>query len=289
MELSQIRYFIAAAQLQNLSEAAHVLNITQPALSKSIAKLEGGLGVSLFDRSGKKITLNESGEKFLEYATDSMQGLDVAVAAARKQVLSPTLYLGLFHHSERFMRCIADFSEENPNVSFQLERLDLAAHDIDTNEFDMLLYPQNPWFRKYKGSMIYSDAYYLAVHKSNSLACKKSILLSEVSAHKVIFLKHKNKFFDLPYHLCVSLDIRVSGGLFTNCYEIQRWLVSNNLGIGFVPQSSADSYASDPDIVLLPIADETLSQEIMVGFKREKRISTAGRQFAAFVRRYFDV
>ena len=67
MELSQIRYFIVAAQFQNLSKAAKILNITQPALSKSISKLEDEIGVHLFDRSSKKITLNESGKKFLDY------------------------------------------------------------------------------------------------------------------------------------------------------------------------------------------------------------------------------
>jgi len=289
MDLVQIRYFITAAQFQNLSKAAHVLNITQPALSKSILKLEEELDVRLFDRSGKKITLNESGERFLQYAISTVQGLDEAVAAVKNRVSEPSLYIGLFHHSERFMRCLGDFSLTDPDVCFQLEMLDIAAQNIDTNKFDMLLYPQNPLFRKYRGIKVYQDPYFLAVHKSSPLAQKETITLSDVSAQKVIFIKHGNIIFDLPYHLCISLDIRVHDGLFTNSYEIQRWLVSNNLGVGFVPQSSAAAYAADLDIVLLNVAGEGLSQEIMIGFKREKHLDAAGRRFAVFVRSYFGI
>ena len=288
MELAQIRYFITAARFQNLSKAARALNITQPALSKSISKMEGELGVSLFDRFGKKITLNESGERFLEYAISSVQSLDDAVAAVHSQIPNPALHLGLVHHSERFMRCLGDFSKANPDVSFQLERLEIA-HDIDTNKFDMLIFPRGPLFRKYKGSMIYSDPYFLAAHKSHPLVQREAVSLSDISAQRVIFIKHGDKLFDLPYHLSVSLGIHVSDGRVTNSYEIQRWMVSNNHGVGFVPQGGSAAYAADPDIALLPVIDKGLHQDIMIGFKKDKHLSIVGRQFAAFVCRYFGL
>ena len=289
MDLVQIRYFITAAQFQNLSKAAHVLNITQPALSKSILKLEDELDVRLFDRSGKKIRLNESGERFLQYAISTIQELDDAVAAVKNKTISPMLKVGLFHHSEEFMRCLGDFMKANPNISFQLERLDIAAQSIDTNVFDMLLYPQNPLFRKYRGVKIYSDPYFIAVHKSNPLAHLESVVLDDVSAQRLILIRHGDQSFDLPYHLCTGVGINAGEGLFTNSYEIQRWLVSNNRGVGFVPQGSAGAYAVDPGVALVPVADERLSQDIMVGFKREKHLSTAGKHLAGFVRGYFQV
>ena len=289
MELIQIRYFITAAQFQNLSRAASVLHVTQPALSKSISKLESELGVRLFDRSGKKVTLNKNGEQFLKYAINSIQELDDAVTAVNSQVPDPALNLGMFHHSDNFLRCLGDFSKTDPGVSFQVRQLGIAAYDIDINEFDMLLYPQNPLFRKFKGHMIYSDPYFLAAHKSHPLARRENIRLSEIAAHKVIFIKHDNKLFDLPYHLCVSFGIRIKDDIYTNSHEIQRWFISSNHGVGFVPQGGSDAYAADPDIVLLPVTDEGLSQEIMIGFKREKHLSAAGKQFAAFVRGYFGI
>jgi len=289
MELIQIRYFITAAQFQNLSKAARVLNVTQPALSKSMSKLERELGVPLFDRSGKKVALNENGERFLEYAINSMKDLDDAVAAVNNHTPRPALYIGMFHHSARFLRCLGDFSAENPEVCFQVKHLEIPANDIDTNEFDMLLYPQNPMFQKYKGSMIYSDPYLLAIHRSHPLACRESVHLAELVPFTVMFIQYGNKLFDLPYHFCQSLGLHINDCLFINSYEFQRFFISNNYGAGFVPQGGSETYAADPDIALLPVADEGFYREIMIGFKRDKHLCPAGKQFAAYVREYFGV
>ena len=67
-ELNQLKQFITVADCQNISKAAELLNITQPALSRSIQNLETELGVSLFKRSKNKIILNETGSFALEKA-----------------------------------------------------------------------------------------------------------------------------------------------------------------------------------------------------------------------------
>ncbi|MEH6985940.1 LysR family transcriptional regulator, partial [Priestia megaterium] len=66
MELNQLEYFRTLAQIQHFTQAAKELHITQPALSLSIAKLEDELGVSLFERQGRKVCLNRYGEIFLK-------------------------------------------------------------------------------------------------------------------------------------------------------------------------------------------------------------------------------
>lgn len=65
MELQQLRYFVRVAQVESISKAAKSLHISQPALSKSIMRLEQELGCDLFDRTGKRIHLNEKGREFL--------------------------------------------------------------------------------------------------------------------------------------------------------------------------------------------------------------------------------
>ena len=62
MNNRDLDYFIVAARMLNLGIASQNLNITQPALSKSIARLEKELGISLFSRSGRGLILTEAGE-----------------------------------------------------------------------------------------------------------------------------------------------------------------------------------------------------------------------------------
>lgn len=68
MELKQIEYFLQLAKMQHMSRTAEFLNISQPTLSKSLNALERDLGVSLFDRVGNRLQLNDSGKQFYSKA-----------------------------------------------------------------------------------------------------------------------------------------------------------------------------------------------------------------------------
>lgn len=58
MELLQLRYFQTVAKMEHMTRASQELHIAQPALSKTIARLEADVGVPLFDRYGGRIRLN---------------------------------------------------------------------------------------------------------------------------------------------------------------------------------------------------------------------------------------
>lgn len=64
MELRQLKYFKAACELQNFSEAARALFISQSTLSQQIKQLEDELDVLLFDRIGKRVVPTEAGLAF---------------------------------------------------------------------------------------------------------------------------------------------------------------------------------------------------------------------------------
>lgn len=68
MEMHQIRYFVAAAELRSFSKAARACRVAQPSLSQQIRKLEDGLGVRLFDRLGRGAELTEAGRALLPRA-----------------------------------------------------------------------------------------------------------------------------------------------------------------------------------------------------------------------------
>ncbi len=68
MELFQLRYFVAAAQRLNFTQAAAQCHIAQPSLSAQIAALEKELGTSLFHRQGRSVRLTDAGEALLGYA-----------------------------------------------------------------------------------------------------------------------------------------------------------------------------------------------------------------------------
>ncbi|RJO70763.1 LysR family transcriptional regulator [Nocardia panacis] len=85
LEIRHLRAFEAVARLASFTHAAQELMITQPALSRTIRRLEELLRVRLFDRSTRHVTLTDAGATFLAHAIRVLTELDRAVGAARRQ------------------------------------------------------------------------------------------------------------------------------------------------------------------------------------------------------------
>lgn len=81
MLLRHIKYFLAVAEHCSFTQAAASMYVSQPALSQQIKQLEETLGVTLFDRSGRKIKLTDAGEVYARYARRSLQDLEEGLRA----------------------------------------------------------------------------------------------------------------------------------------------------------------------------------------------------------------
>ena len=83
MELRHLRYFVAVAEMENVSRAALKLHVSQPALSRQIRDLEDEIGFSLLERTAKSVRLTEAGRAFLDDARALLQHAEEAVKKAR--------------------------------------------------------------------------------------------------------------------------------------------------------------------------------------------------------------
>ncbi|MFI5998401.1 LysR family transcriptional regulator [Streptomyces sp. NPDC051362] len=83
VELRHLRAFAAVAGVQSFSRAAKELSITQPALSRTIAQLEGALNVRLLDRTSRQVELTEGGAEFLAHVERVLATFEQALACAR--------------------------------------------------------------------------------------------------------------------------------------------------------------------------------------------------------------
>ena len=76
MELTYLYYFKVIAEKENMSRAAETLHVSQPALSKTISKLETSLGVTLFERKKGRISLSPIGQEFYRQVARAFDCLD---------------------------------------------------------------------------------------------------------------------------------------------------------------------------------------------------------------------
>jgi LysR family transcriptional regulator, benzoate and cis,cis-muconate-responsive activator of ben and cat genes len=80
VELRHLRYFVAVAEEQNVTQAARRLNVSQPPLSRQIRDLEEEIGLALFERRSNAIRLTEAGKIFLVEARAVLQRAEDAVS-----------------------------------------------------------------------------------------------------------------------------------------------------------------------------------------------------------------
>lgn len=83
MSLRQLEYFVTVAEERNVGRAAKRLRVAQPPLSRQIKLLEEELGVLLFERNPRGMTLSEKGEVFLAHARTVLDAVERARAATR--------------------------------------------------------------------------------------------------------------------------------------------------------------------------------------------------------------
>lgn len=122
METRQLEYFLLLAKEEHVSTAASILNISQPALSKSLAKLEEEVGTKLFDRHGNSIRLNDHGRNFAKYAQECIDTLNMGLTTTRQgrfDILGEVTIV--FHAFANVLTdCIMSYKDLNPYIKFTL-------------------------------------------------------------------------------------------------------------------------------------------------------------------------
>src|SRR5439155_12607513 len=130
MELRHLRYFVAAAEAENVSRAALKLHVSQPALSRQIRDLEEELGFPLLERSAKSVRLTEAGRVFLAEASAVLERADAAVKAGREVATgSGELHVGYAPSlTARILPAtLRAFQAELPKVRVRLHDLSTGA------------------------------------------------------------------------------------------------------------------------------------------------------------------
>ena len=119
MDMTQIRYFVSAAETLNFRESARRLGVAQSSVSRSIVDLEAQLGVTLFMRNSRTVLLTDAGVSFLPYARDMLRTADSAV------FLMSQMSVGKGHLSVStvstsapvLIRCLDVFFKRHPDIN----------------------------------------------------------------------------------------------------------------------------------------------------------------------------
>ena len=192
MELRQLKYFMAACELQNFSEAARQLHISQSTLSHQIKQLEDELDILLFDRIGKRVIPTEAGNAFLPFARKSIQDAENGRQIIRdlKGIETGILHIGATYSlSPLLISAMKQFAKTYPGIKV-LVTLATSAELIDRlkdNSLDFILsFDAEEWPAELERLPLFTSRLCFIVHQSHSWAGLSSITLKKLEQAPLI-------------------------------------------------------------------------------------------------------
>lgn len=284
MKVSQLQYFTTLAELQNMSRASELLHISQSSLSKNISGIEEELGVSLFDRNGKHISLNSAGQIFLDCCHHMLHEYESAVDKITTMSTGTTtkIKIGACGNINRLIPCMTAFKTTHPEVEFDINS-DIEGEDnIDINEFDVLIYPSEAKFSRFNGFLLFEEKYFLAISSNNPLKKAAAVSVKTLNNQDVVFMR-SNGLNEYSYNLCSALSVQFRSSSFVTSRAMHREAIAAGLAIGFVPYSYRSLYQSTGNIELLPITDSGFTRKYNICFKRKKHLSQLAQEFEALI------
>lgn len=207
MELLQLRYFVALAHRQHLTQTAKEMMVTPSAISISISRLEEELGVKLFDRVGRNICLNEYGAAYLQHAEAVLNQLtDGALRIQEmKRSVESSLTLGVWN-PQVWQGPIQAFHAIHPEITINQVTFDPVSSSFDLIQRGVELIIASPdSFNdpKWEGTRLFNDKIVLAVPPQHRFASRKSIDLYEARDERFVATT-LDTFSKRCYELCLE-------------------------------------------------------------------------------------
>lgn len=285
MELRQLRQFVVLAETLNFHRAAERLHMAQPPLSTAIRKLEDELGVVLFNRDPRGLTVTDAGHIMLEHARRTLRDLEELRRSATECATGEQGRLTLGFAGTSSYAVLPDLI---PSFRARYPRVELVLHESTTRELvreladhtvDVALL-RTPVFDACGAELLplERDHFVLAVHPDNPLARRENVALAELGDQPFILYSREK----VPaMHAIAILAFRQAGIAPKVVQEIVQvptamGLVESGLGVALVPSATARYMLTK--VKLLPITDLPAMLEIGIALAHQPATSNAPAQ-----------
>lgn len=195
ISLRQLRAFVAVAQTSSMTRAAQRLHLSNSALSMLISSLEGDLGIRLFDRTTRSLTLSEAGRELLPAVEQVFGNLDAAFEGLRQfsnrrssrfaLATSPLLAATLMP------TLLAQFKKHHPDVRVDLWDLPVGeiAQTVRSGQADMGICTADMDTPDLASSTLYQDRLVLCCLPDHPLAKRRAVRWEELTSEPLAALR----------------------------------------------------------------------------------------------------
>ena len=289
MELRHLRYFAAVAEELSFRRAAERLHISQPPLSMQIKDLEEEIGVQLFDRSNRAITLTAAGDRFLIDARRILAEARQAEITAKKVAsgIVGRLRLGFMLSTAHKLlgRAVQKFKQRYPEVEISL--LDLTNSEqlqaLADDRLDIAFTRSRIARPDLETEILLEEPMVMMVPSDDPLAKKKRLAWKDLAGENIVTL-HPDQalgFYDNFFIKCNEAKISVITGQYANDIHTEMWLVS--IGMGLAPTSFTTTQIVRPNVSFCQLPNNLPKVQTVMSWKKSG-VSQVEANFISIIR-----
>ncbi|ADW68510.1 LysR family transcriptional regulator [Granulicella tundricola] len=280
---------ITLADELNFTRAAERLKITQPALSKQIAELEGRVGFTIFKRTQKKVELTDAGQVFVRGCKDALALFEKSLRLARathEEVL-PVLTVGHSPYIDPGLvsALLSVHLPLHPDLRLRMESmfaLDLA-HAVVAAELDLAIITEPSDNPLLTNVLIATAPLCIAMPADHPAAHRRSVTMQDLAGIGWIIFSRRThpKIYERVLEVGRQAGISpVELHHYLGAQEVVQ-LITENLGVAFVPKGVSDTMQSQ-EIAVRPLSEAALqvrSYLVLRADESSRLVNEFGRAF----------
>ncbi len=251
LELNQLEQLLTFARCGTLSAAAEELHLSQPALSRSMQRLEAELSVPLFTRQKNRIVLNENGELAVEYARKVVEdALDMKEKLVAQERARHTIFVGscapapLWTLLPRVSATCPDMT-----ITSEIRNLDRLQKSLEDHTYQLVVLPFAPKDPKLLCRKLGEEHLYFTLPPAHPLANRKSLHLADLDGETMLLRPNLGFWGPIVKQAMPRTKFLVQDN------EAFNELVKFSILPSFVTDLSLRREGPPPDRVVVPIDD----------------------------------
>lgn len=287
MNLRQLRYLVALADERHFTRAAAREHVAQPALSQQIRSLEAEVGLTLVERTTRRVAMTQAGELLVARARRALAELDAAQAELQSLagVQAGRLSVGAMHTMGPvdLSLLLATFHARYPAVELTVREQsseELAAMLRD-DEIDLafLSVTERIQSRGLTLRPLVSEELVVVLATDHPLASRPRLRLTDLPGESFISFREGARLRELLTTAAAAAGFEPRIALESNESRRIRSLVSRGLGVAILPRSDAD--ASGSAVAVCDLVEPPLTRDVTLASRAERRPSPAAEAFLA--------
>jgi len=241
VNIRDMHYLVAVADLRSFSQAANQCCISQPTLSGQIKKLEQDLGIKIFERNNKRVIPTDVGRTIIHCARNILHEVETIKETSNNahEPLAGKFRLGAFPTLSTYIfpLLVPNIKQAMPKLRLILleEKTAVLIDKLHKGEIDaaLLALPINS--EALTSQVLFNDEFYLATSSKHSLAGEKHIDQQILAQHRLLLLEEGHCLRDQALDVCQLYNINEEPDLRATGLETLRAMVQANTGITLMP------------------------------------------------------